>query len=687
MATLEELFAELQELVAPPDGAPNHDAALPVIEKILALAPDDTDALRCKLVALINLKRFAEALEVCGKTPAIAAVCAFEKAYVDYRLYRNAEALEVIEAAAPKTGVDVRMDLLRAQVLYRLGRYHESGEVYGSLEDEETDPGELAVNRSAAMSEAGEAEEAENVLKGTAAMLGETGDMAYNRACAVIARGDMTRALLVLDQAEQLHRQESEREGETEEQIKDELVGFLVQKAYCKQRLGQNDLAEKEYEEALKLKPSDQEVAAVASNNLFALRGKDTSLFDSAKKARALNLDTAVEEKLTLQQRRVFAINRCLLSLYTNKHKECLAALAKLEKELTGSELPSLVKAALMAREKRLDECSALLQQYATENPKTALRVKLTLAQLQLQQGEKAAAVGTLESISGAYSHAGIVGAMVKLYDLIKDPSGAIKTLDAACAAMEGDKSKEAPALAKRYRMLAADLRMSSQDSGEALKAMLALVQGGDKDAATVARLVTLLCAAKDVEQVEKYVAMLPVIAEAEDVDVQELESFTTAVVIRDNVEEADLKAEQLKLQQQIERRKKQRQARRKKEKATVTTEDGRAVAVEAFRLPKESRILELVEMGSWGKPDAERWLPWHMRSYNKKLVKKRKGNTATASGGAQGGGGAGDKATSALDRSDKFAAALKAEAEGGAAEQPAAKTSGSNKKGKKGRK
>ena len=145
------------------------------------------------------------------------------------------------------------------------------------------------------------------------------------------------------------HVQESEREGETEEQIKDELVGFLVQKAYCKQRLGQNDLAEKEYEEELKLKPSDQEVAAVASNNLFALRGKDTSLFDSAKKARALNLDTAVEEKLTLQQRRVFAINRCLLSLYTNKHKECLATLAKLEKELTGSELPSLVKAALTA--------------------------------------------------------------------------------------------------------------------------------------------------------------------------------------------------------------------------------------------------------------------------------------------------------------------------------------------------
>ena len=39
---------------------------------------------------------------------------------------------------------------------------------------------------------------------------------------------------------------------------------------------------------------------------------------------------------------------------------------------------------------------------------------------------------------------------------------------------------------------------------------------------------------------------------------------------------EVDIKAEQSKLQAQMERRKKQRLARRKKEKATVTTEDGK---------------------------------------------------------------------------------------------------------------
>lgn len=680
MAALEELFAQLQGLVSA--DPPQHQAALPVVEKILAQAPDDADALKCKLVALINLKRFDQAIAVFATVPSLSSSCAWEKAYSQYRLNCHAEALEVLEAAAPKKGVDVRMDLLRAQVLYRLGRYHDCGEVYGALEDDDTDPGELAVNRSAAMSEAGEADEAENVLKGTAAMLGETADMAYNRACAVIARGDMARALLVLDQAEQLHRKESEEDGATEEEIADQLVGFRVQKAYCKQMLGQADEAEKGYVEALTLKCSDQEVAAVASNNLFALRGKETSLFDSAKKARALNLDQSVEERLTIQQRRVFAINRCLLSLYMNKHKECLTALAKLEKEITGSELPSLVKAALLAREKRLDECSALLQRYATENPTTALRVKLTLAQLQLQQGEKAAAIQTLETIAGAYSQAGVVGSLVKLYELVKDQPGAIRTLDAAAKAMEADKSKEAPALVKRYRMLAADLRMSSQDADQALKALEALVKGGDKDPSTVARLCLLLCQqGGDVGRAEQYAAMLPPLAGAEDVDVQELETFTTAVVIKEHMNEVDIKAEQSKLQAQMERRKKQRLARRKKEKTTVTTEDGQIVAVEAYHLPKEERVRELVEMGSWGKPDPERWLPWHMRSYNKKLVKKRKGNTATASGGAQ--GGAGSAATSStLDRSDKFAAALKAEADGTAPEP--AKTPGSNKKGKK---
>jgi tetratricopeptide (TPR) repeat protein len=119
-----------------PAGEMKHSCTFPV----LAQAPEDADALKCKLVALINLKRFDEAIAVFATAPSLSTSCAFEKAYALYRLNCHAEALEVIEAATPKKGVDVRVDLLRAQVLYRLGRYHDCGEVYGALEDDETDP-------------------------------------------------------------------------------------------------------------------------------------------------------------------------------------------------------------------------------------------------------------------------------------------------------------------------------------------------------------------------------------------------------------------------------------------------------------------------------------------------------------------------------------------------------------------
>ena len=47
------------------------------------------------------------------------------------------------------------------------------------------------------------------------------------------------------------------------------------------------------------------------------------------------------------------------------------------------------VRAAVLAREKQMDECAQLLQDHARANPKSALRVQLTLAQIQLSQGER----------------------------------------------------------------------------------------------------------------------------------------------------------------------------------------------------------------------------------------------------------------------------------------------------------
>mmetsp|Transcript_43530 Transcript_43530/g.102268 ORF Transcript_43530/g.102268 Transcript_43530/m.102268 type:complete len:680 (-) Transcript_43530:72-2111(-) len=675
MATVESLFEQLQTIL----DEDNHEEALPVINSILAKDEDDADAIQCKMVCLIQLKRFEEALATIRSKPAAANQCAFEKAYVLYRLNRHADSLDVInEVHKPGStdDEDVRIELLRAQVLYRLGRYKESGEAYADFKDEDTDPAELKVNHSAALCAAGEADDAEEVLATAVEELGDTADLAYNRACAIIAKGDMDGALKALDEAEQLFLQESEEHAFSEEDIQDGRIVFIVQRGFVRQRLGQTDAAQEAYEEALKLKPSEGEVAAVASNNLFALRGKETSLFDSAKKAKALNLDEQVEDKLTLHQRRVFALNRCLLSLYMNKTKECHTALVKLEKELEGSEVPTLIRAALLAREKKMEECTALLQEHAQANPRTATLVKLTLAQIQLTQGDKQGAVKALQSVDGAYGMLGVVGSMVKLFESLREVEGALGVLARA------SKEAEGKAATRKLLLLSADLRVANGDAAGAMADLEKLVKDGEKDPAVLARLVQV-CVDLDLAKAEQYAAKLPEVEANGELDVQELETFVRAAPTRDNQTDQilDVSAAKAQAAALAEKKREKRRLRRKKEKAQVVKEDGTSITVEAFRLPKKYE--ELVNIGSWGKPDPERWLPWHQRSYNRKLLKKRKG-AGTASGGSQGGAGAAG-AAAVLDRSEKFQAQLassKEEEEAPAA--AAASTSSSSKKNKK---
>mmetsp|Transcript_4692 Transcript_4692/g.11857 ORF Transcript_4692/g.11857 Transcript_4692/m.11857 type:complete len:677 (+) Transcript_4692:172-2202(+) len=674
---MEGLFQKLQELIE--SDPPRHEECLAVLNEILQKEPEDADALTCKLVCLINTRNFDDALKlVTTKPPLKDAV--FERAYILYRLNRHAEALDVLEGTKEDTA---RISQLRGQVLYRLGRYTESAEVYKDLDDADTDPAELAANRTAALVAAGDPSMAEKVINTTAQMVELTSDMAYNRACAIIERGDWGAAMKALDEAEWLFLETAKIEELSAEEIEDGKIVFQVQRAYVHQRMGQTETALEGYESALKKKPTEAEVAAVASNNLFSLRGKESNLFDSAKKAKALNFDETVESKLTLPQRRVFALNRCLLALYMNKTKDCLAALSKLEKEFEGSELPVLVRAAVLSRDKQTEESTRLLQDHARANPKTATRVQLTLAQIQLGQGDRQGAVQTLQSIDGASGYMGVVGSIVKICEGMKgEGSGdeVVKALESAVKGAEKGGDKE---IYRKLLMLCADMHTKNGDEAKAVAMLEKLVVGGNKDMSIVARLVRA-CSENDLDKAEKYVGLLPEI-DSGDVDVQELEQFQTTVP-QNRAEEAlevDGGAGGDAVAAAAEKKKKKR-APKKKEKATVVTEDGKTVVVEAVKLPKKYQ--ELVEMGSWGKPDPERWLPWHQRSYNRKLLKKRKG-LGTASGGAQ--GGAISSKDAALDRTEKFTAQLAAQAASGGAEEPKPPTPGGGGKSsaKKGRK
>ena len=98
------------------------------------------------------------------------------------------------------------------------------------------------------------------------------------------------------------------------------LIFFRVQLAYCLQLQGREKEAQGIYTTALKRKPDDISLVAIASNNSVTIN-KDQNVFDSKKKMKSA-LSDGLEHKLTSRQRKNIALNQCLMLLYTNQvHK------------------------------------------------------------------------------------------------------------------------------------------------------------------------------------------------------------------------------------------------------------------------------------------------------------------------------------------------------------------------------
>jgi signal recognition particle subunit SRP72 len=143
---LPSLFAELSRLGEKGE----YEKALRVVNKILQDAPEDEKAFHCKMVCLVQLGKFDEALGAMRKNPKLSASLVFEKAYCEYRLNRSDEALRTIRSVAD---IDMRTKELLGQVLYRLENYSECFSTYRDLlknsEDDYED--ERETNLSAVM--------------------------------------------------------------------------------------------------------------------------------------------------------------------------------------------------------------------------------------------------------------------------------------------------------------------------------------------------------------------------------------------------------------------------------------------------------------------------------------------------------------------------------------------------------
>ena len=95
----------------------NHDfdKALKVCNKILNVDPKDETAFHCRMVCLMQLSKFEDALKQIRDTH-FKIDLIFEEAYCLYRLNKPEEALEILENASNKSD---KVKELQAQIYYR----------------------------------------------------------------------------------------------------------------------------------------------------------------------------------------------------------------------------------------------------------------------------------------------------------------------------------------------------------------------------------------------------------------------------------------------------------------------------------------------------------------------------------------------------------------------------------------
>lgn len=579
-----------------------YDRALKVCDRILHEVPTEEKALQCKVVSLIQLGNFKDAIDVINKSSKHIGDMAFEKAYCLYRLNDTKEAWKLLNSISTQS---FKVKELKAQVLYRLENYQECFDVYRDLIKNSEDDYEEERETNLAAVVASLTMQTRQEVKG-APDLGEGSyELCYNKACTLLGLSKYADALRKLVQAEELCKKFLEEDDIPEDEIEEEVAIVRTQLGYAKQRLGFPEQAMKLYNLTLKQRPSDNAIIAVAANNIVTVN-KDQNMFDSKKKIK-MAVAEGLESKLTSQQRRAIALNHCLLLYHTGQLDQCVKAIGILEKNFTnaGDEAVLLRAATVHCKDKQLDKAVQLLKEYAERHPSRSLLISLTLAQLLLSQGHLSDCCEVLKSLGSTTYKLGIVSALVTLYKNLEDKEATAAVFADAIAWYRKNKprSSELNLLTRE----SAKFYLANGQVQEAASVLEELRKVDPQDPKVLAQLISAY-SVFDAKKAKKVSADLPPAEEiTRQVDVDALETMSWTMGARYVKKAVKSDASPITRGQDIVKKKK------KKKKG---------------KLPKnyDPNV----------DPDPERWLPRRERSTFKKR-KDRRGASSAIGKGTQG--------------------------------------------------
>lgn len=624
-ANVEAQFAKLQEFAA----AENWRQALSVCDQILKLPglSNDEDALKCKVVCLMKMDRFADALPLCSSEK-----LRFERAYCLYRLQRLEEALQ----ECPQSSTSPAMQHLRAQLLYRVGQYDECSNIYGTMMDSGAgDDADLKTNTYASYTLAGRAQEVMQDYPPDQGEMEENFELRFNLASALISTGDLEGAASELRTA-----YDTVAKVLDEEDVAEEQAPIALQQAYVAHRMQKTEEALSTYMRMLREFKNNLELNAVAANNLAVLRG-DKDLPDSLRRLRS-TINKDAEAKLSLPQLQTIRYNRCLLLLMMKKADECVRALDGLEQQFGRTARADMIRAAAFVHQNRWKDCDELIESSLSQHGSTRAGDELQLfkAQTQIIRGDLAAAVRTLQGIQSLQGTPALVSVLYALHAALDDREQMLQVLAQAKQAVADGSAEEGSAakLTAKIAQLYESLGMQEQAS----EAFIDLLNSGSLDAEerlhTVARLVCVL-SKSDEDAAELHASHLPQV-NADD-------------IVAEDLEQAELPRSRTKISQPeakvVEKTRKPRTAEQKAKKRAKE---------------KEKYLAKLIEQGKYDPrrptfPDPERWTPRKQRSYGKR-GRRNRGKFS----GAQGSGDGAQKDAAKLDAAKRAAEAKAKQAE-----------------------
>ncbi|XP_049372938.1 uncharacterized protein LOC125837907 [Solanum verrucosum] len=523
--SIEDLFTSLNRHIQRSE----YEQAVKVSDQILAAAPGDEDAIRCKVVALVKADSIEEALVAIKDSRKKGSVdLSFFKAYCLYRQNKLEEALESLKGQEGST----ESMLLESQILYRLGKMGASVDIYQKLPKSTIDS--LEINLVAGLVSAGRSSEVQGTLDSLRVKATSSFELAYNTACSLIEREKYKDAEQLLLSARRIGQEALMEENLADDDVEIELAPIAVQIAYVQQILGNTQEAVASYTDLVKRNLADESSLAVAVNNLIALKGpKDVSdglrkldkLIEKSDGPEKFQLARGLDLKLSQKQREAIYTNRVLLLLHSNKMDQARELVSALPAMFPGSLMPVLLQAAVHVRENKAAKAEEILGQYADKFPDRSKVILLARAQVAAAAGHPQIAADSLEKIPDIQHKPATVATIVSLKERAGDTDGADAVFDSAIKwwsnAMTEDNKlntimQEAAAFKLRHGRKEEAARLYEQlvKSHGSIEALVGLIQ---------------TAAHGDIEKAEAYEKQLKPLPGLKAIDVDSLEKTSGA--------------------------------------------------------------------------------------------------------------------------------------------------------------